>query len=263
MKKLIKRLIIFVFVIILTALSFYAFYMLPRKVVPVLMYHSISYNEESSLNVTPENFSRQMEYLSKSGYKVISLDDYVEGLKNNTKFHPKTVVITFDDGFEDNYLYAFPVLAKHDMPATIFLITGYVDSKKEYLRWDQIKVMLERGIDFGGHTRNNEYLPAITDQDKLRDEIYAPRADIEENTGHEAEYFCYPIGGFNHEVKAVVKEAGYKGACTTNRGTGRFNRDVYELKRVKVTNSDTTKPMHFWAKLSGYYNLFRSLKNSQ
>ncbi|MDP2830799.1 MAG: hypothetical protein Q8O02_00950, partial [Candidatus Omnitrophota bacterium] len=77
-----------------------------------------------------------------------------------------------------------------------------------------------------------------------------------------AVYFCYPIGGFNEIVKKLVKEASYKGACTTNRGADRFNRDVYELKRVKMTNFDMSKPFYFRLKLSGYYNLFRSRKDS-
>jgi len=261
--KIFKKLLIVFIVLGAILASIYVFYLRPRYVVPILMYHSISNEAGSSLHVSPDNFSRQMTFLSKNGYKIISLNDLVEGKKAGQKFTPGTVVITFDDGYKNNYLNAFPVLAKYDMPATIFLITNYIDKKPDYVTWDQVRLMMSKGIAFGGHTRNNVYLPSVKDQRRLRSEVAGPKKDIEFKTGSKAKYFCYPTGGFNEKVKLAVREAGYKGACTTNRGTDRFNHDVYELTRVKVTNSDMTKPFHFRAKVSGYYNLFRSLKSSE
>ena len=261
--KIFKRLVIVVLALVILVGAVYAFYLRPRYVVPILMYHSISDDAGSSLHVSPDNFSRQMAFLKKSGYEVISLDDLVRGKKEGRKFTPGTVVITFDDGYKNNYLYAFPVLAKHDMPATIFLITNYVDAKNDYVTWDQVRLMMSKGIDFGGHTRSDVYLPSVKDQKSLENEVSGPKKDIESKTGMKAKYFCYPTGGFNENVKEAVKKAGYKGACTTNRGIDRFNNDVYELNRVKVTNSDMTKPFHFRAKLSGYYNLFRKLKSPE
>lgn len=260
--KIFKKILVVLSIVAVIAASFYVFYLRPRYVVPILMYHSIS-DEEGSLHVTSGNFARQIGFLKEKGYNVISLDEFVEGERKGIKFPHDTVVITFDDGYENNYLYAFPVLAKYDMTATIFLITNYADNRKEYVTWDQVRLMMSKGIDFGGHTRSDVYLPSVKDEGSLRNEVAGPKKDIESRTGKEAKYFCYPTGGFNKQVKLAVKEAGYKGACTTNRGVDRFNHDVYELTRVKVTNSDMTKPFHFRAKLSGYYNLFRSLKNPE
>ncbi|NQT32711.1 MAG: polysaccharide deacetylase family protein [Candidatus Omnitrophica bacterium] len=258
--KLFRKISLLLIAALLTlGLAFYFFYMRPRHVVPILMYHAIG-DDDSSLYVTDKNFSRQAEFLKKEGYNIISLKEFVGGIKEARDFPAKTVVITFDDGYEDNYISAFPVLAKYDMPATIFLITDHVDNKKGYLKWDQVRLMMNNGIDFGGHTRNNAYLPDVKSTQALWEEIYGSREDIKTATGKEADFFCYPTGGFNEEIKRMVKKAGYKGACTTNRGFDRLNKDVYELKRVKVTNSDTNKPFHFRAKLSGYYNLFRSAK---
>ncbi|MCK5450665.1 MAG: polysaccharide deacetylase family protein [Candidatus Omnitrophica bacterium] len=259
--RILKKLTLILPVSAVLLLLFYNLYIKPRHVIPILMYHAVSFKQDDTLHVNPENFSKQIEFLNRGGYSVISLDELIRGIETRKKFPSKTVVITFDDGFENNFLYAFPVLAKYNMPATIFLITDYMGTHDGYLNWDQINLMAENNIDFGGHTRSNVYLPSLNNAEKLWDEVSGCRFDIEKETEVEVKYFCYPIGGFNEKVKNAVKKAGYKAACTTNRGFDRYNRDIYELKRVKITNSDEVKPLHFRAKLSGYYNLFRSQKN--
>jgi peptidoglycan/xylan/chitin deacetylase (PgdA/CDA1 family) len=256
------RNVIIVVVAAVMVSAVYMFVISPRRVVPILMYHGITEGEDSSMYVSPDNFERQMAFLKKQGYSVISLDELVSAIKLGEKPEAKTVVITFDDGYTDNYLNAFPVLDKHGFPATIFIVTGYMGSPG-YLTWDQVRIMMAHGIDFGSHTMNNSYLPSEKETASLWKEISGSKRDIETATGKSPAYFAYPIGGFNEKVKSAVKMAGYKGACTTNRGPDRYNRDVYALKRVKVTNSDMTKPFHFRAKLSGYYNLFRKNKSPE
>ena len=144
--KILKRTVFAIAAVVLVFSLFYFLYMKPRQVVPVLMYHAVNSDENSSLNVSSKNFMRQMEFLSDNGYSVIPLKDLIKGIKDGKKFPPGTVVLTFDDGFEDNYLHAFPVLAKHNFPATIFLITGYVDNREGYLKWDQVRLMLKNNI---------------------------------------------------------------------------------------------------------------------
>ena len=221
------------------------------------MYHRFGY-EQSSLFVTPENFARQLAYIKSKGYTVISLDELVKGIKNKRRFKHKAVVITIDDGYKDNYIYAYPTLKKYGFPATLFIIANFIGKNRDFMTWEEIKAMSESNISFGGHTKNHIYLPPIERKHVLGDETLGCKELIEAKLGTSINYFCYPFGGFTEEVKAVLKQAGYKGACTTNRGFIKMNKDVYELKRVKVTNSDMTKPFNFWAKLSGYYNLFRT-----
>jgi len=257
--KIIKKFLVIatVFSIILTV--FYFSWLSPQYVVPILMYHHFGY-ENSTLYVTPENFGRQMAYIKDKGYNVISLDELADGIKNNRKFKHRTVVITIDDGYRDNFTYAYPILRKYNFPATIFIIANFIDNKKDFMNWDEINAVSKDNISFGGHTKNHAYLPSIKEKAVLLDEIEGCKKFIKDKIGSPVDYFCYPTGGFTEEVKNLVKKAGYKGACTTNRGFVELNKDVYELKRVKVTNSDTNKPFSFWAKLSGYYNLFRSRK---
>ena len=258
--KMFKKISMIVVVIAVTLTAFYIFWLSPRYTVPILMYHRFGY-EEGTLFVTPENFSRQMEYLKKHAYSVISLDELARRIKTGAKIGHNTVVITIDDGYGDNYVYGYPVLRRYKFPATIFIASNLVGHNKEFLDWGQVKEMLSANISFGGHTRNHAYLPSISsDNELLWDEVAGAKKEIEKNTGLPVYYFCYPIGGFDEKVKEVVREAGYLAACTTNRGFVDFNKDLYELKRVKITNSDGNKPFSLWAKLTGYYNLFRSKK---
>ncbi|MFC1658311.1 polysaccharide deacetylase family protein [Candidatus Omnitrophota bacterium] len=241
--------------------AFYFFWLSPRYVVPILMYHYFDYNTESSISVTPENFERQMAYLKNKNYNVISLEELVEGIKNNKMFKHNTVVITVDDGYKDNYVNAYPVLKKYGFPATIFIIANFIGRREGFMDWRQVREMSAAGISFGSHTKNNAYLPSVEKEKVLWDELAGSKKLIERKLRVAVDYFCYPTGGFTEKAKEVLKKAGYKGACTTNRGFAELNKDIYELKRVKVTNSDMSRPFNFWIKLSGYYNLFRSKKN--
>ena len=224
------------------------------------MYHRFGYGS-NSLFVTPDNFEKQMEYLKKGSYKVISLDELVKGIENKRRFRRKTLVITIDDGYKDIFTYAYPILKRYEFPATIFVIANHIDNREDFLTREEIKEMLGHNISIGAHTKNEFYLPEIEKEGILWDEIVNCKFLIESKIGSRIDFFCYPIGGFTEEIKEIVQKGGYKAACTTNRGFSKFNKDLYELKRVKITNSDMNRPLHFWAKLTGYYNLLRSKKS--
>ena len=251
------------FLILLSAVLILAFslfcFIFPKYTVPILMYHAIGYGE-GSFFVTPENFNRQMEYIRKHGYEVISLDDLVSAIRDKRPLKRNKVVITFDDGYENVFKYAYPVLKKYAFPATVFIITDFTGRRSAFLNWDEVVLMSRNGISFGSHTRSHKYLGGALSEKEAQDELRGSKKAIEERTGMPADYLCYPSGGFSQRVKELAAQAGYKGACTTNRGFARLNRDPYELKRIKVTNSDTVKPFSFAVKLSGYYYVFKSDK---
>jgi len=252
------------FLAVVLAGVFYFIWFSPKYTVPILMYHEIGYGK-GNFFVTPEEFVKQMEYIKKNGYEVITFDELVRSIKDKKSLKRNKVVITFDDGYKDNFQYAYPVLKKHGFPATIFLISDFagktLSNGKEFLNWDQMVLMSKDGISFGGHTKTHFYLGVVKDERAAFEQIAGSKKAIEEKIGMPVDYFCYPSGGFNEKTKELVAKAGYKGACTTNRGFAKFNRDVYELKRIKVTNSDMAKPFSFWVKLSGYYNILRKEKN--
>ena len=246
----------------------YFFWISPRYAVPILTYHSFDYGK-GLLSVAPENFERQMRYLKDKGFNVIPLDELVAGIKNRRRFTHNTVVITIDDGYKNNFIYAFPILKKYGFPATIFLVTNRIGTDAGFLSWDEVKEMSKHNISFGGHTKNHVYLPSLDKKDVLWDEISGCKKAIEEHVGTPVDYFCYPLGGFTEEAKRLVKKAGFKGACTTNHGDDDIldRIDLYELLRISVRNfnpyfsfSNLSATIRFRAKLSGYYNLWRAKK---
>ena len=239
----------------------FIFWLRDHYVPPILTYHNISYEKGAFYlnNVRPESFAWQMKFLKKHGYFVINFYDFVKGLKKGRAFARNTVVIQFDDGYADNYTDAFPVLKRYRFPATVFIVSDKVGTPG-FLTWDQVKEMDTHNFTAGAHTRHHVYLPDVP-LDVARDEIVGSKKMIEEHVGHPIDYFAYPSGGFNEEIEGIVEEAGFKAAVTTNRGEDRLNRDLFALKRIRIKDSDNA--LVLYAKLSGYYNLFRKNKDGE
>jgi len=251
-----KLLVLFSAVLLIFAFAWFK----PFYVVPILNYHSVSpVAHTETPTISPEVFSRQMEYIHKKGYKVISLDEYIKQRKTGRDFKNE-VVITFDDGYEDNYTYALPLLKRYHFPATIFLIVKDID-KARFLKLSQIKEMAKGNIGFGSHTLTHSYLPAVIAEDELKKQIFDSKKLLEKKLGKPVDYFCYPLGGFTEDIKKLVESAGYRAAFTTNKGPGKLNIDLYGLKRIKITPK-TLPGFMMWFKLSGYYLLFQIERNS-
>ncbi len=246
--------------IVLAITGFYL-YIRPKYVVPILMYHRVDgKGKSSSLSVSPENFRRQMRFLSRWNYNVIPLAKLAHSIEQKERLPRNTVVLTFDDGYEDNYVFAYPVLKKYNLPATIFVI---VDSagREGYLNYAQMKEMASSGIiTIGSHTLAGDYLPGKTSL-RLKREIGASKRILQGRLNKKVDLFCYPIGGFSPQIQEIVKRYGYQAACTTNRGKRQAykNCDLLALKRIKVKDSSPNLFV-FWVKLSGYYNLFRRVR---
>ncbi len=257
--KIIERIIIIV-ILFTVIIGTYSVEFYGKYVVPIVMYHNIEEKSDvEHLNgVGVFNFDRQMSFLKKHNYNVISLDQLVSAITKQEALAHNTVVLTFDDGYEDNYLRAFPILKKYGFPAIIFIIPEAIGTEG-YLTWEQIKEMEEFGVSIGSHTLNGAYLPDLSESDQIK-EIRNSKKFIERKLNHPIYNLCYPSGGFSDSVKEIVKKFGYKAACTTNRGYDRFNRDVYELNRIRFGDKDKSGVV-IWGKLSGYYNLFRKSVN--
>lgn len=254
-----KKVLIAVLCAVVVIISSFFYWMYSHRAVPILMYHSFDASEKGKglLFVSPHHFEQQMAFLKKNGYQVIPLDELVDSLKAGKKFPHNAVVITIDDGYQSNYSYAYPILKKYGFPATIFLATSFMGTKKTYLTWDEIKEMAPNGITFGAHTKNHVHLPSITDRNILWDEIAGSKEVIEKQLGSPVMFFAYPTGGCTEEVKELVRKAGFRAACVIHDGHHMVSRkDFYELDRVSIRDTDVGGK--FAVKLSGYYNFFRN-----
>jgi len=221
-------------------------------VVPVLMYHSLDDNYNiTKLSVSPRSFERQMEFLNRHHYSVIGLDRAIPYIERREKTPPRTIVITFDDGYYNNYKYAYPVLKKYNIPATIFVITDKVGTPG-YLGWKEIEEMANSGvITIGSHTISHLWLPSL-DQKELDRELKGSREILEKHLGKKVDQFCYPVGAFDERVEKAVKDAGYSCAVATNPGRFKPVNDIYAIKRIKISRTSDNLFV-FFIETSGVY----------
>ena len=228
--------------------------------VPVFMYHHVNPNAGDLVTVTPEVFEGQMRCLRDRGYRSLTPDELSEYLRGGT-VPKKSVAVTFDDGWLDNYLFAFPVLKKYGVRATIFLVPDRVDraspggreagssvpnhrESKELVRagtpgkvvlnWDHVREMAGSGlVEFFSHTMTHarcDTLPA----DDLLGELRGSREAIEEKTGRPCRYLCWPYGRTSLAAVETAKQAGYQAAFTTKHGVVEAGDDPFDIRRIVV-----------------------------
>lgn len=251
-----KKILIILTIIVVLFGSFWVYLNLNSSV-PILMYHSLDASRvKTYAAVAPETFSRQMEFIKNRKYRVISLEEYCRLLSEKKSFPCKAVVITFDDGYRDN-LQAVKILEELDFPATIFIIADNI-GKEGFLTSGDIRNFLSTSrVRIGSHTLHHTYLPDLSSAEMNR-EVFQSRKVLENEYKQTIETFSYPSGGFNKEALKAVKDAGYLCACATNRGFSR-QLDLLALRRIKITERDSG--FSLWAKLSGFYNIFKKPKN--
>ncbi|MGI5826209.1 MAG: polysaccharide deacetylase family protein [Patescibacteria group bacterium] len=210
----------------------------PCQYVPILMYHHITDNESAKaieatyLNVPPEIFRKQLDYLASKGYNIIGLDEMVAMIKDNS-LPPKPVVLTFDDAYRNFYDTAYPILKEKNAKATVFVITQFVGGER-YVTWEQLMEMGNSGlILIGNHALNHPYLSKISPEE-VRNQIISARNIIEKNTGKSTDFFAYPYGNSSAKAKEVLKEAGYKGAVLTTNTNPQCLGRPYDFSRIRV-----------------------------
>ncbi|HAU31526.1 MAG: Polysaccharide deacetylase [Desulfotomaculum sp. 46_296] len=219
--------------------------------IPVLMYHKISPDLKSGglgMRVTPARFNLQMQYLAKNGYHTVPLTELTDFIKGNKTLPSKSIIITFDDGYLDNYKYAFPILKKYGFTAAVFVVTDYIGKTNEFdaakklqmvnqlLGWNEIDQMSDYGITIGAHTLKHVSLTDIT-LPEARYEIENCKLVLEEHLKTPIEAFAYPYGHYNSQLKEIVRKSGYTIAVTTDQGLVTPESDPYAIKRVRITGN--------------------------
>jgi peptidoglycan/xylan/chitin deacetylase (PgdA/CDA1 family) len=210
----------------------------PCRYVPVLMYHHVMEAKDAAtlgatyLNVPPEVFRGQMDYLLQKGYRVIGLDEMVEGIRNNS-LPAKPIVLTFDDGYRDFYDYVYPILREKGTKATLFVISQFVGGER-YLVWPQIKEMVDSGLILpGNHTLNHPYLTKLTDF-QIKDQIFSANNILREHLGRSVHFFAYPYGGVNPMIEQALKEGGFQGAVVTTNQAPQCLGLPYRFSRIRI-----------------------------
>lgn len=209
---------------------------------PILIYHSVRphYDNEIELvkyyDVAPESMERQFKYLKDNHYTVIKLKDLVNALANKTKLPSKSVVLTFDDGWENQYKYAFPILKRYNYTATFFVYTDMLDSDK-FLNWDEISEMDDSGMTIADHTKSHPYLYAMHNLTKIRNEIIGSKNIIEDRLGKPVTLFSYPFGNYNDDIIKILKENGFQAARSAHKGVYHTPQDLFMMKGIEATDN--------------------------
>ncbi|NGQ94507.1 polysaccharide deacetylase family protein [Brevibacillus sp. SYP-B805] len=205
--------------------------------VPILMYHCISAGS-NNLYVEPQRFDLQLRNLLKQGYTPITSRELVKSWFSGTPLPARPIVLTFDDGYRDNYTNAFPLLKKYRVKATLFVITGAV-GKPNYLTWPQIEEMAKSGlVDVESHTVHHPDMSKLTPE-QARMELTVSKAMLEAHLHQPVTLFAYPMGIYRPFLFPILREAGYQAAFTTRSGLTQYYNGLYTLKRLHVVNTDT------------------------
>jgi len=261
---------------------------------PILAYHKVDYRRELGItNLSPERFERQISFFKESGYSSfltdefpnissISLDginmenqDYESGESSNSP--SRFFIISFDDGYEDIFIYAYPILKKYGFTAIVFLIAGYIGKfniwdaspgpRFRHLNWTQVQEMSKNGFLFGSHGINHNFLTRQKDND-IRYETETSKKMLEDRLGLPVQFFSYPYGNYNERVIRFVHESGYKAAFSLypefwSKESYKINRSIYAIPRIAIYSLDNMRA--FRAKIgcsrSGQIPYMQKIKN--
>lgn len=228
---------------------------------PILLYHKIDRPTPDvrirGAFTNPRRFERQMSYLVRGGYRFFSASSMADQYLELGRFPDKSVCITFDDGWKDNYTYAFPILKKFQIPATVFVVPACIgtttamvtadgEGSREHLSMEDIREMSASGIEFGSHSMNHKLFNSIS-AEEIEREVTESKTFIENLLQKRCDTLAYPAGFFTKEAKLLVKTAGFLGAFSTVYGANE-QPDIFALNRLEVLRRDRM-PFRFAKKI--------------
>ena len=203
---------------------------------PILEYHQVTDEpldpDFEMYNVPPADFAVQLDYLQAEGYTTITLQDFMRVVHGKGELPSKPIVLTFDDGYADNYHTMLPILEAHNMTAVVYVITNEL-GKKNYLKLDELKDMQRRGIEIGSHTADHLPLTSL-DKDFQQRQIRESKIFLEWSGLATIYSLSYPNGEFNSELEEILREEEYLTAVTGEAGLNTLSTNPYELYRVNI-----------------------------
>ncbi len=208
--------------------------------VPILMYHHISDNSrwpnddrKKRLTVQPDRLAEQLDYLQRAGYTTITLDDLAAALRTGAPLPNKPVILTFDDGYQDFYTNAYPLLQRYGAKATIYIISGWV-GRPDIMTWDELRTLAASPlITIGAHTRTHPQL-AKHSAERSWEELAGSKADLEARLHITVQHLAYPSGNYNKTTIKQSQQIGFVTATTVHYGVQERADKLFELPRVFV-----------------------------
>ncbi|MFH0770918.1 MAG: polysaccharide deacetylase family protein [Candidatus Peregrinibacteria bacterium] len=204
--------------------------------IPILTYHYIApvpAGKSFGLSIPPPIFEKQLKALQSRGYRSFFVRDIPSFLHDPATLPSKAIVLTFDDGFRDFFLYALPLLKKYSVRATLYLVPGFLDTPG-YLTTDQVRTILKsRLVEVGAHTMHHTNLTEIPLGEAKR-EITESKEWLEDTFGITVSTFAYPFGAHSPAIVAVVNKAGFSAAVSTDPGWMQSEHELFSLKRIRA-----------------------------
>jgi peptidoglycan/xylan/chitin deacetylase (PgdA/CDA1 family) len=210
----------------------------------LLMYHGVEplkRKKSDRFTIDTARFARQMRMLARLRYRVVPLDEIVDHLERGEIAPPRTMAITFDDGYKNNLTEAWPVLRGLGYPATLFFITGLAgdhSGPRPYLTWEEVRQLDREGFRVEAHSVSHPSLDRISPE-AADFEIRASRRELEERLGRSVQLFAYPYGHENEQVRGQVAKAGYRAAFVAAPGFNTLRTDRFGFKRVEIRGDDS------------------------
>lgn len=239
----------------------------PAPAIRILTYHRVNDTHPNDrLSVRTDAFAAQMEYLTRN-HPVLSLSEAFSSLQSRGGRAEAGVAVTFDDGYLDNFERALPILERFSVRAAFFIVTGIAGTRQVIERyrdccekdasmdWGQVKELLNRGHEVGGHGRTHCELAGL-EGEELDREITGCRGDLEVATGRSPSFFCYPRGSENPRVRSRVAASGFEAALTIYPGANVAGCDPYALRRTEISGDDEIQDFRMKLR-GGYDNLHR------
>lgn len=219
---------------------------------PVLEYHMVDPEDPPDgyvYNVPPKEFRAQLDYLRQEGYTTITMLEFMKAKKGKMELPEKPIVLTFDDGYENNYTHMLPILEEYGMKATIYMATNSI-GLPGYLTWEELREMQDRGIEIGSHTANHLPLTKLTPEEQ-DEEVRLSKLLMEWNGIRTVFSFSYPNGEYDAAMPELLRKNEYLTAVTGDAGLNGFETNPYLMQRVNI-------PHPRWGLLEFKYRLWKA-----
>ena len=224
--------------------------------IPILNYHSVSDSPDKAMkafSIAPRDLARQLDLVVAGGYTALTVSQLIELRDLALPVPDRTVVITFDDGFEDNLTAAEPLLAKRGLPATVFVTTGFLAGGNgspyrppgRMLDRDGVAQLEVAGIEIGSHAHSHRPLDVLS-RAEAREEIQISKTVLEAILRHPVLSFAYPHGYTSRWVEDEVRRNGFRSACGVANAFSHPGDNPWHLARLTVGPSTTSDTFQSW-----------------